>query len=131
MAKTSFIREMGEELNNNQNTGRWNYSALTSRQVSIYWFGFFVLILLPSLWYFIFWIINIGKKGYDRAERHSFWPTFVILFPFSLPSQQKSDQKSCLSARSKVTVKNHSFLTIVLPGKVNGPLKYIITYIFF
>ena len=31
-----------------QNTGRWNYSALGSRQVSIYWLGSYNLILLPS-----------------------------------------------------------------------------------
>ena len=43
-------REKGEGLRNIQNTGRWNYSALASSQVSIYWLGFHVLILLPSLW---------------------------------------------------------------------------------
>ena len=29
-------------LRNIQNTGRWHYSALASRQVSIYWLGFYV-----------------------------------------------------------------------------------------
>ena len=31
-----------------QNTGRWKYSALDSRQVSIYWLCSYVLIFLPS-----------------------------------------------------------------------------------
>ena len=43
-------REKGEGLRNIQNIGRLDYSALASSQVSIYWFGFHVLILLPSLW---------------------------------------------------------------------------------
>ena len=42
-------REMGETLRNIQNKGRLNYSALACRQVSIYWLGFYVLTLLPSL----------------------------------------------------------------------------------
>ena len=42
--------EKGEGLRNIKNTGRRNYSVLASRQVSIYWLGFYVLILLPSLW---------------------------------------------------------------------------------
>ena len=44
------LREKGEGLRNIQNTYRWNYSALaSSRQVSIYWLGFYVLIFIPSL----------------------------------------------------------------------------------
>ena len=38
-----------EGLRNIQNTVRLNYSAPSARHVSIYWLGFYVLILLPSL----------------------------------------------------------------------------------
>ena len=43
-------REKGEGLRNIQYTGTWNYFALASWQVSIYWLDVYVLILLPSFW---------------------------------------------------------------------------------
>ena len=43
-----FAREKGKELRIIQYTDRWNYSALAGRQVSIYWFGFYVLIILEE-----------------------------------------------------------------------------------
>ena len=42
-------REKGEGLRHRNNIGRLIYSALISRQVSIYWLGFYVLILFPLL----------------------------------------------------------------------------------
>ena len=51
MEKYTYSKEKGEGLRNIQNTGRQNHSALASRQVTIYSLGFYVLILLPSLWY--------------------------------------------------------------------------------
>jgi hypothetical protein len=43
-------RGKGKELRNIQNTDRVNYSTQANRQLSIYWLGFYALILLPSLW---------------------------------------------------------------------------------
>ena len=45
----------GKLFRNIQNSGGWNYSALGSRQVPIYWLGSYVLIFLPSI-PSIFWI---------------------------------------------------------------------------
>ena len=43
--KSPIIKER-----NIQNTGKWSHSALARRRDYIYWLGFYVLILLPSLW---------------------------------------------------------------------------------
>ena len=48
MFKMKIPREKGEGLRNIENTGRWNYSSLARILVSIYWLGFYVLILLSE-----------------------------------------------------------------------------------
>ena len=48
--KATLRPERGRRIKKYLNTGRCYYSALANRHVSIYWLGFYVLILLPSLW---------------------------------------------------------------------------------
>ena len=43
-----ILQWKGTLFRNIQNTGRWNYSDLGSRQVPIYWLGSYFLIFLPS-----------------------------------------------------------------------------------
>ena len=45
-------REKGEGLRSIQNIGRRNHSTLGSRQVSIYWLGFYPLILLSGTYFY-------------------------------------------------------------------------------